>query len=154
MCQRCRPLRKASRVASDIRVANVIPGRTTLDWVVGAPGFMPVRGDESSLVEVSKFEGPAFEVEVHLERGWGILLEVLVSQPDGRGSPIEGAKVHADGGLLGRTGRDGRLLLSRPRAPERIEVRATSSSVSDAEPFDDEGRLLSKFMVRGRVWMR
>jgi hypothetical protein len=33
-------------------------------------------------------------------------------------------------------------------------VRSTSLSVSSAEAFGDEGRLLPKFMIRARVWMR
>jgi hypothetical protein len=141
-------------VPSGFPLEKVLPGRTTLDWVVGAPGFAPIRGDASSLVEATRHGRPTLEAEVHLERGWGILLETLESGPDGPGPPVAGAKVYADGKLLGRTGTDGRLLLRRPRAPDRLEVRSTSLSVSSAEAFGDEGRLLPKFMIRARVWMR
>jgi len=138
---------------SGVTVGAVFPGRTNLDWVVGAPGFAPVRGDGSSLAEVSGPTGPALLAEALLEPGWGILLEVLETRQEGQGPPVAGAKVYTDGHLLGVTGADGRLLLRSPRAPERLEVKAASSRVAGAEPFDEEGRLRSEFMVYGRVWM-
>jgi len=141
-------------VPSGMVISLLVPGESTLAWVVGAPGYVPGYGDESALAEGSSPAGPILSADVHLDPGWGMLLEVLEFQRNSGGSPLSGADIYLDGVHFGKTGTDGRIRLRAAKSPERIEVQHGSSSFMSAEPFDQEGLLTSRFMLRGRVWMR
>ena len=87
------------------------------DWSVEADGYATAYGDESAFT----IEDGSRVADVYLARGWSTRFLVMGGMPHTR--PLSGADIVLDGEVVGRTGPDGGLNVSREEAPGSVEVR-------------------------------
>lgn len=128
---------------------SIVPSRTHVTWIVGAPGYVPAYGDESSFL-LSESNSNLFMMNVRLVRGWG--MEIAVKDSTRGGAGIPEVMVFLDDKSYGATRADGTIRLQATTAPRVIRLKHNDLSIV-AGDVNPDGSLGSTFVVRGNVWM-
>ncbi len=109
------------------------PAGRSLEWIVSAQGYRPVRVAERDLRETAE----GLEATVRLRRGWGSRF-VLRNNDIGLDTndyfedwvhaivrpPVAGAAILADRQVIGHSDRNGEVLLELDHPPAHVEIRA------------------------------
>jgi hypothetical protein len=104
-------------------------------WVVGRTGFELAEGDQSDLT----MEGETRVAECSLRPGWGG--QFFVSEPGEDRNGIEGLWLLCDGVRVGPTRVEGRLPISLPQRPERIELASSGWHIVGGDADATSGEL-------------
>jgi hypothetical protein len=110
---------------------NSVPLAHACQWLIEAPGYQPLRGDDCTFSQ----DGEAVLVTAELTPGWG---KVLYAMDEG-GRPVVGVAVLSDGIELGRTTHSGSVLLRARERPASLLIHArgwTLTKMSDVSPED------------------
>ena len=106
------------------------PADGSLRWIVAAPGYRPVYGDETAFLP----EAGGRRAEVALHPGWGLQLRVV---DEVSSQPVEGVEVLADGAALGRTDPGGMLRIELGALPGKLAFEYAGHRVAggDLDPL-------------------
>lgn len=118
------------------RPVTSVMERAPLRWMVRAPGYQPMFGDQSA-VDWASNKYP-HHVDVQLAPGWGGLVLVYREDPDGVRRAFPGVEVVADGVSSGRTDGEGlfRLVTGAPvRCLEARQLGYVSHVWAQKPPF-------------------